>query len=111
MGIDLYVGENQIRLTNAFHYNSFLNWAADEGDFPQILNHSPIHSSYLLDPDKPPTLYSGSVFALKREVEDLLNQNPPGYAEYILNRMLEGCKLAIETQQKMTMDDGAWEGE
>ena len=111
MGIDVYIGEEQVRLTNAFYYNAFLNWVAEQGDFPHILNHSPIHGSYTLDPDRPPTMYDGSVFALKKEAKTLLDHAPPDYAEHVLRQILKGCELAVDMQQKITMDDGAWEGE
>lgn len=111
MGIDLYIGEDQVRLTNSYWYNEFLNWVAQMGEFPQILDHSPVHGSYLLESKEPASLYKGSVQRLKKELQDLQDMSPPEYAEDIIEYMLEGCELAIMKRLKITMDDGAWEGD
>ena len=111
MGIDLYIGQEQIRITNAYWYNKFLNWVAEIGDFPYILDHSPIHGSYSLNKDEPASEYSGSVQGLKKELEELAEANPPERVEDIVSYMLEGCRIALETRTKITMDNGAWEDE
>lgn len=110
MGIDYYIEDDQIRLTSAYHFNSFLDWVAEQGEYPQILDHSPVNGSYLPDEDEPPDLYSGSIQRLQGEVERLLKRDPPDYAEHVLKQMLKGCKLALKRNQRITMDDGAWEG-
>lgn len=110
MGIDLYIGDNQVPLTNSFWYNEFLNWVAEMGEFPQILDRSPIHGSYELDPDQPASLYTGSVQKLKEELEKLKEMSPPEYASDIINSMLEGVNLSLLNDKEITMDDGAWEG-
>ncbi len=110
MGTDFYIEDEQIRLTNSYWHNEFLNWTAEQGEYPQILNHSPIHGSYLLDEDEPPDLYSGSVQKLQTEIDRLLERDPPDFAKHILKQMLRGCKLALKRNQKITMDDGAWKG-
>lgn len=109
MGIDFYVDDEQIRLTNAYHYNSFLNWVAEQGEYPQILDHSPVHGSYLLDEDEASGLYTGSVQRLKEELKELQQRKPPEYANYIIEQMLQGCKIALKKELKITMDDGAWD--
>ncbi len=112
MGIDFYIGEEgQVRLTNAYWYNQFVNWVAEMGDFPQILDHSPIHGEYLLDDNQPATLYIGSIPKLKKELEDLQAMNPPEYAADIIESMLEGIAIAERDNLKISMDDGAYFGE
>jgi len=116
MGIDFYIGDDQISLSSATWYYEFRNWVAEQGtehncDFPHILEHSDINGSYLFDENEPPSLYSGSVFKLKEELEELLGYDPPDYAEYIIKQMLEGCEVSVRKKTKITMDDGAWDGE
>ncbi len=111
MAIDLYIGDEQIKLTSAYFYNSFLNWVAEQGEYPQILDHSPVHGSYMLNENEPAGLYRGSVQRLMNEVESLQKRDPPDYAEYVLAQMLEACRMALRQRKSMTMDDGAWDGE
>ena len=111
MGISFYIGDEQVDLTNAYFFNSFLNWVAEQGEYPQILDHSPVQGSYLPDDGAPPGMYSGSVQRLQGEVERLLKRNPPDYAEYVLKQMLKGTRLALKEGRKITMDDGAWDGD
>ncbi len=111
MAISLYIDDEQVDLTNAYHYNSFLNWVAEQGEYPQILDHSPVHGSYTLNENEPASLYSGSVQRLMNEVEKLQKKNPPDYAEYVLGQMLAACRMALRQRRRMTMDDGAWDGE
>ncbi len=111
MAIDLYIGDEQIKLTSAYFYNSFLNWVAEQGEYPQILDHSPVHGSYTLNENESASLYRGSVQRLMGEVEKLQKKDPPDYAEYVLAQMLVACKMALRQRKKMTMDDGAWDGE
>ena len=110
MGIDFYIAEEQIRITNAKWYNKFLNWVADQGDYPQILNHSPINGRYRLKATVPPTLYDGSIPQLKKELMALTEKKPPVWAQHILSQMLEGIELALDIGVEITMDDGAWYG-
>lgn len=105
MGIDYYIGGDQVRITSAYWYNEFLNWVAMMGEYPQILDHSPIHGSYDNDHIG---LYKGNIKELKKELETLIEMNPPEYAEDIINYMLEGCNLALDKDEKITLDDGAW---
>lgn len=109
MGVDFYIDDDQIRLTNAYFYNEFLNWVAEQGEYPQILDHSPVHGSYLPDEDVPPDLYGGSVQRLQMELAKLLKRNPPPYAGHVIAQMLKGCRLALKQNRKITMDDGAWD--
>ena len=109
MAIDFYIEDEQIRLTSAYYYNSFLDWVAEQGEYPQILDHSPIHGSYSPDRTVSPSLYSGSIFALQIELKELLTKNPPDYARHVIEAMLSGCKLALKKMVKITMDDGAWD--
>ncbi len=111
MAIDLYIGDEQIKLTNAYYYNEFLNWTAEQGEYPQILDHSPVHGSYTLNENEPASLYSGSVQRLMGEVEKLQKKDPPDYAEYVLAQILVACRMALRQRRRMTMDDGAWDGE
>ena len=112
MGIDFYIGTSQIKLTNAYWYNEFLNWVSVEGEYPHILNHSPIHGSYTLDEGETAAdLYAGSVIRLKQEVEDLLSHTPPDFCKYVLTQMLKGCNIATNKRVKITMDNGHWEGD
>ena len=111
MGIDLYIGDEQIRLTNSYHHNLFLDWVAEQGEYPQILDHSPVHGSYLIDEAEPPGMHSGSVQRLQGEVERLLKRDPPDYAEHVLRQMSRGCGYALRKGLRITMDDGAWEGQ
>ncbi len=111
MAISLYIGDEQVDLTNAYHYNSFLNWVAEQGEYPQILDHSPVHGSYTFNENEPAGLYSGSVQRLMGEVEKLQKKDPPDYVEYVLGQMLEACRMALRQKRRMTMDDGAWDGE
>jgi len=110
MAIDLYIGDEQIKLTNAYHFNDFLNWVAEQGEYPQILDHSPVHGSYTLNEDEQASMYKGSVQRLMNEVERLLKRNPPEDAEYVLAQMLKGCRMALRQKKRITMDDGAWDG-
>ncbi len=110
MGIDFYIDDEQVRLTSARHYNFFRNWVAEQGEYPQILDHSPVNGSYLLDEDVPPDLYSGSVQRLQKEIDCLLKRDPPDFAGHVLKQMLRGCRLALKLNNRITMDDGAWEG-
>jgi len=107
MGIDYYIGEDQVRLTSAFWYNEFLNWVASMGDYPQILDHSPIHGNYELTNEKA-SMYSGSISKLLAEVNTLLAGNCPEFARDILTEMKRGCELALANKKRITMDDGAW---
>ncbi len=109
MGIDFYIEDEQIRLTSAYFFNEFLNWTAEQGEYPQILDHSPIHGSYSPSVVVSPGLYSGSIQALQRELRNLLLKNPPDYARYVIEQMLLGCNLALKKKVKITMDDGAWD--
>ncbi len=111
MAIELYIGDEQIKLTSAYFYNSFLNWVAEQGEYPQILDHSPVHGSYTLNEDELAGLYSGSVQRLMGEVERLQKRDPPDYAEYVLAQILVACRMALRQRRRMTMDDGAWDGE
>ena len=111
MGIDYYIGEEQVRLTSAYHFNQFLNLVAEMGDFPQILDHSPIHGNYSLDESQGAELYKGSVFKLKAELEKLREMKLPEYAADIIEAMLEGVEISVREGKKITMDDGIWEGE
>ena len=115
MGIDLYIEDEQIRLTNSYWYNEFLNWVAQmiEGDvdFPNILEHSPNHGQYLLDKEEPPTMYSGSVQNLKKELQLLLTYKPPEYAKDIIDELLRACGMSIKEKEKITMDGGAFFGD
>ena len=111
MGIDMYIGEEeQVRMSNAYFYNEFVNWVAEMGDFPQILDHSPVHGEYVLDPDEPASLYKGSIPKLKKELEELQTMSPPEYAHDIIESMLEGIAIAERDNLKITMDDGAYFG-
>jgi hypothetical protein len=110
MGVDYYIGEEQVRITNYTWYNKFLNWVADRGDYPTILNHSPIHGRYRVEQKVPPTMYDGSVVRLLRELEELKRKNPPEWAEDIIDNMRSGARLALDTSTEITLDDGAWYG-
>jgi hypothetical protein len=110
MAIDFYIGDEQIRLTTAYFYNDFLNWTAEQGEYPQILDHSPVHGSYVPDENVKASLYRGSVQRLMGEVERLLKRDPPDYAEDVLKEMLKGCRMALRQKRRITMDDGAWDG-
>lgn len=110
MAIDFYIGDEQLRLTTAYFYNGFLNWVAEQGEYPQILDHSPVHGSYAPDENAKASLYGGSVQRLMNEVERLQKRNPPEYAEHVLKEMLRGCRMALRQRKRITMDDGAWDG-
>lgn len=110
MAIDFYMGDEQLKLTNAYFFSMFLDWVAEQGEYPQILDHSPVHGSYLPDEGEPPSMYSGSVQRLQGEVERLLKKDPPDYAEHVLKQMLKGCRYALKKGLRITMDDGAWRG-
>ncbi|MBU2177698.1 MAG: hypothetical protein KJ556_21610 [Gammaproteobacteria bacterium] len=121
MAIDMYIGESQIRLSNAFWYNEFLNWAADQTtidqDFPNILNHSPVHGGYSIA-DAIPGPYTGNIMLLRQELAFLLeifNNSLRGKGDQafigdILEAEMTACDLALATRQDITMDDGAWIG-
>jgi hypothetical protein len=110
MGIDFYIGDDQVRITNAFWYNRFLNWAAKMGNYPQILDHSPIHGEYVLE-NIFASNFKGSVFLLEKELEELKTLNPPTFIADIIEYMLDGIESALDKQKKITMDDGAWFGD
>jgi hypothetical protein len=110
MGIDFYIGEDQVRITNATWFNRFLNWVAEKGNYPQILNHSPVHGRYRVQQKVPPTLYDGSVLPLLRELEELKRSKPPEWANDIIDQMRIGCRKALDTSTDITLDDGAWYG-
>ena len=113
MGIDMIIGEDQIRLTSATWYNEFVNWVARNAGvkkFPNVLLHSPVYGEYLLEEGIEPDLYTGSVPDLRKEAEELLTMNPPDYARWVIHRILEACEIAMNNEQKITMDDGAWLG-
>ena len=110
MGISLYIGDEQVDLTSAYHFNLFLNWAAEQGEYPHILDHSPVHGSYTLNENESASLYRGSVQRLMNEVERLMKKDPPDDAKYILGEMLKGCRMALRQKRRITMDDGAWDG-
>ena len=110
MGIDFYIADDQVRITNANWFNKFLNWVADKGNYPHILNHSPVHGRYRLRAKVPPTLYDGSVVELRRELQELEKKRPPKWAAYIIEQMLLGCEMSLDSGEEITMDDGAWYG-
>ena len=93
MGIDFYIDDDKISLPSATWYYEFRNWVAEQevehnGDFPHILEHSDINGAYLLDENE-----------------------SPDYAEYTIKQMFEGCEVSVRKKTKITMGDGAWDGE
>jgi len=111
MGIDMFIGEEQVRLTNSYYYNEFLNWVAMMGEYPSILDHSPIHGYYSHNEDEEIGEYTGQIKLLKKEVEELITFKPPPHVDWVLRRILEAIRISEENNTTITMDDGAWEGE
>lgn len=109
MGMDFYIGDEQIRIANYFHYNEFLNIVSQLGEFPQLLDHSPVHGEYLLE-NTELSMYKGGVKELKKELEKLQAMKLPDFVADIVTIMVEACELALKSNTKITLDAGSYLG-
>ena len=102
MGFDLYIGQEQVRISNYHWWNEYINLVAQLGDFPQILNHDYIEGEYRLK-HRGITPLVGSVNELKKEVLELQKIKLPEFAEDITRSLLEACDLAIKNKKNISL--------
>jgi hypothetical protein len=96
MGISLFIGaeeDSEIRLTNAYWYNEFLNYIAERGDCDNLMYFTPgiSRASIKHKGDRLDDIFS--VEELTREVNRIiLDKDSPDYAKYIALKYLQALE-------------------
>ena len=105
MGVNLFVGEEQIGLCSAVFFDEYLNEVAEYGDYPNILtrswNEGKISVKY---EKKEPDLFDSSVIELIGECKDLLkNHGLSERAKVLTQRILVACNMAVKLNKDIEL--------
>ena len=108
MGLSMFIGQaEEVRLTNAVDFNSFLNEVSQYGDFPNLLTRSFSEGKISLD-FKPanPTLFNSSVQELLKEckhIEENFGHLLSDVSIHVLGQIKKACNLSKRRGRDITL--------
>ncbi len=98
MGISMFVGRKEFRLTSGVNFNSFLNEISELDDYPNFLLRSFSEGRFTLA-DSELSLFKSSIEDLLDECEDLETKDLSELSKYVLLQVKRALKTAIREKK------------